>query len=63
MDHRSIDVAASHCERLSAPSSSLSIYSLSVTGYRLRTNGYFAPILLKKSAAKLFEMVRGAKRA
>ena len=47
--HRSIDVAASHCERLSALSPNLfqtdklSTYSLSVTGCCLRTNGRFAP--------------------
>jgi hypothetical protein len=46
--HRSIDVAASHCDRLSALPRSLhqsdrfSTYSL-VTGCCLRTNGHFAP--------------------
>src|SRR2546423_9629450 len=56
---RSIDVAASHCERLSALSPSLfqtdrlSTYSLSVTGCCLRTNGRFAPEPDVRSAALL----------
>src|ERR1700686_816212 len=55
--HRSIDVAASHCERLRALSPSLfqtdrlSTYSLSVTGCCLRTNGRFAPIAAQDTLA------------